>query len=136
MSDVRIVRLVSGEDVIAFFEEDENAILLGSPMTIFFKRLPSGKAVLMLAPWIPIELIEDDTVAISYQDVLTVMNPRPEIIEDYIQSLLDIDNGQEEFLNTSSYDEDFVNTDLDEYESFNEEFNNVLNNNKSNKTIH
>jgi len=134
MDDVRIVRLTSGEDVIAFFEEDETCILLGSPMTIFSKRMKSGQSFMMMTPWIPLDLVEDDIVAISYQDILTVMKPKSHIKDNYIQSLVDEDSGLQDSLNTSSYDEDFVNDDLDN-DPFNEDLNNIFNK-ESNKTIH
>jgi len=50
MSTVKIVRLVSGEDIIGYVEEDNDTVLLGSPMTVLFKRIPSsGKSIMMMS---------------------------------------------------------------------------------------
>lgn len=91
MDNVRIVRLVSGEDIIAFYEEDEDMALVGNPMTMVFKRLPTGKAVMLMAPWLPLEVVEEDIVSIPYSQIITVMNPKKHMSEYFINSVMDME---------------------------------------------
>ena len=43
MDNIKIIRLQSGEDIIASYKESdgEGTVLLGNPMTLMFKRLPT-----------------------------------------------------------------------------------------------
>ena len=58
-TNIKIVRLQSGEDIVAdFIEDDENdVVMLNNPMHIIFKRIPTGQTVMMMMPWLPIEQI-------------------------------------------------------------------------------
>lgn len=87
--DVRIIRLQSGDDLIADYEEKEGdgMVYLKNPMTLFFKRLPTGKAMLLMAPWMPIELIESNGTWVYAQDILTVMQPKTSLINYYNKSV-------------------------------------------------
>lgn len=91
MDNVKIVRLVSGEDIIAFYEEDEGMALVGNPMTMIFKRLPTGKAVMLMAPWLPTEIVEEDIVSIPYSQIITVMNPKRHMSEYFINSVMEME---------------------------------------------
>ena len=57
MDNVKIIRLQSGEDIIANYKEDDESgiVLVNRPMILFFKRLPTGKSVMMMGPWLPAE---------------------------------------------------------------------------------
>lgn len=87
MGDIRIVRLQNGEDVMAIFKEEEGTgeVFLGSPMTMFFKRLPSGKAMMMMSPWLPLELVENNHAHVFVSDILTVLEPKKALINYYIK---------------------------------------------------
>lgn len=87
--DVRIIRLQSGDDLIADYEEKEGdgMVYLRNPMTLFFKRMPTGKAMLLMAPWMPIELIESNGTWVYAQDILTVMQPKTSLINYYNKSV-------------------------------------------------
>jgi hypothetical protein len=81
---VKIVRLQSGEDIIAGYLEDNNSeiVLLDNPMHLIFKRTPRG-TVMMMMPWLPIELIKDNIATIYTTDILTVVEPKEMLIEYY-----------------------------------------------------
>jgi hypothetical protein len=87
VGDIRIVRLQNGEDVMAIFKEEEGTgeVFLGSPMTMFFKRLPSGKAMMMMSPWLPLELVENNHAHVFVSDILTVLEPKKALINYYIK---------------------------------------------------
>jgi hypothetical protein len=83
-SGVKIVRLQSGEDVIATIMEDTESelVMLDNPMHLIFKRTPKG-TVMMMFPWLPIELISDNIATIYSSDILTMLNPIDNLVEYY-----------------------------------------------------
>ena len=68
--EIKIVRLKSGEDVIATFTENkkEKKVTLESPMHIIFKRSPtleSNRPMMYMYPWVPVEMVEKDIAFID-----------------------------------------------------------------------
>ena len=81
---IKILRLKDGEDIMASFIETPNHMLiLENPMTVFFKRLSISKSMVMMSPWLPIELISENFVEIYSHDVLTSFEPKKSLIEYY-----------------------------------------------------
>lgn len=85
MDNVKIIRLQSGEDIIANYNEDEESgiVHVKRPMILFFKRLSTGKSVMMMGPWLPVELIQSNSACLYSQDILTVISPRQSLIKYY-----------------------------------------------------
>jgi hypothetical protein len=83
--NVKIVRLVTGEDVLADFIQDssDGTALLSNPMRLVFKRMPTGQNAMHISPWLPIELIEENIAQIHCADILTVVNPKEELVDHY-----------------------------------------------------
>jgi hypothetical protein len=81
---VKIVRLQSGEDIIASIIEDDESemVMLNNPMHLIFKRTSQGTMMVML-PWLPIELIKDNMATIYSSDILTMVDPKDALIEYY-----------------------------------------------------
>lgn len=81
---VRIVRLQSGEDIIAGYSgnTNTNVVVLDNPMHLIFKRTSQG-TVMMMLPWLPIELIKDNTATIYSSNVLTIVDPKDALVEYY-----------------------------------------------------
>jgi hypothetical protein len=86
---IKLIRLQSGEDIIASIhpEEDGESVTLGNPMTVIFKRLPTGRAVMMMAPWLPIELIEINSATLYIADILTTIEPKASMIQYYANAV-------------------------------------------------
>jgi hypothetical protein len=84
-NNIKIVRLQSGEDIIANLHQDEEngVVLLDNPMHIIFKRIPSGQTVMMMMPWLPIELIKENNAIIYDSDILTIIEPRENLVSYY-----------------------------------------------------
>jgi hypothetical protein len=85
---VKVIRLTTGEDVVGTcvfdYTPDEGNVLIQNPMLVMFNRLKSrGNSVLLMAPWLPAEILEENMVLITYENILTIMNPKPEFIEYY-----------------------------------------------------
>jgi len=108
--NIKIVRLQSGEDIIANYLEDEenDTVLLDKPMHIILKRLSNNKTLMMMMPWLPVELIKENEAIIYASDILSVFEPREDLIEHYDSVL----NQFEESLNSD--EEDDYEEDLDE----------------------
>ena len=81
---VRIVRLQSGEDIIAGYSgnTNTNVVVLDNPMHLIFKRTSQGTVMVML-PWLPIELIKDNIATVLSGDILTIVEPKDDLKEYY-----------------------------------------------------
>jgi hypothetical protein len=125
LQGVKIVRLQSGEDIIASIIEDDESemIMLDNPMHLIFKRTSQGTMMVML-PWLPIELIKDNIATIYSSDVLTIVDPKDALVEYYgnminTQQLKDMrDNTMvenlKEALDDSEEDDDFTEEENEE----------------------
>jgi hypothetical protein len=84
-NNIKIVRLQSGEDIMAdIIEDGENdTLLLDNPMHIIFKRIPTGQTVMMMMPWLPIEIIKENNAIVYASDILTIIEPKDDLIEYY-----------------------------------------------------
>jgi hypothetical protein len=80
----KIIRLKDGEDIItSFIEMPNHMMILENPMSIFFKRLSGSKSMVMMSPWLPIELIQQNVVEIYKHEILTFIEPKESLIEYY-----------------------------------------------------
>jgi hypothetical protein len=75
----------SGEDIMASMLEDgeSDQIQINDPMRIVFRRLPTGQTVMMMMPWLPVELIKENSAMIYYSDIVTVVEPKESMIRYY-----------------------------------------------------
>lgn len=90
VKQTKILRLKDGEDIMASFIETPNHMLiLENPMSVFFKRLSVTKSMVMMSPWLPIELIKDNVVEIYSHEVLTTFEPKQSLIEYYNNAVKD-----------------------------------------------
>lgn len=120
MDDIRIVRLRTGEDIIARYKENEETyeIILIDPMTIFFKRLPNGKCYMMINPWLPVEIIEDNIATISPEEILTVSYPKDAVCV-YYKRLVNETNI--EALESYQQIENYLSNDIEDDDSIDED---------------
>ena len=85
MHNVKLIRMQSGEDIMAsmFENEESDQIQLNDPMRIVFRRMPTGQTVMMMMPWLPVELIKENSAMIYYSDIVTVVEPKESMIRYY-----------------------------------------------------
>lgn len=120
--NIRIVRLQSGEDIIADCIEnlDDDIVELKRPMHLIFKRIRTGKSLMLMMPWLPVELIKENTAHIYAADILTYIEPKDEMVEYYNNVVNDEDlkYASESSIRPSLFEEDEEPTDeeLDEEE--------------------
>jgi hypothetical protein len=79
----KIIRMQSGEDILADVHHSPNHVKIDNPMRLVFRRLPTGQTMMLLAPWLPNELVEEDFATISNSDILTIFNPKVKLVEYY-----------------------------------------------------
>lgn len=112
MDNIRIIRLKSGEDIISVYEYDEELceVVLSDPMCIMFKRLPNGKSFMMINPWLPVEIIEDNVARIDPNEILTMSYPKM-AVSVYYKRLVNETNL--EALESYQQIENYLNNDID-----------------------
>ena len=93
MDNIKIVRLQSGEDVIADYTqvEGDSSVLLTNPMCLIFKRMPTGRAVMLMSPWLPLELVEKNEAWLFEADILTIIQPKSQIIDYYTNTVKEVE---------------------------------------------
>ena len=118
-TNIKIVRLQSGEDIMADCIEDteQGTVLLENPMHIIFKRVPTGQTVMMMMPWLPIELIKENSAIIYDSDILTTIEPKDDLINYYGQIVISAQEKMENSENIFGEEDD----DDDEEEGIQEE---------------
>jgi len=91
MDNVKIIRMQTGEDIMASMieeQEQNETVVLNNPMRLVFRRLPTGQTVLMMMPWLPVELIKEDSATIYTTDIITIVEPK-ESMKEYYENLVD-----------------------------------------------
>ena len=75
----------TGEDIMAsmFEQEDSDQIQLNDPMRLIFRRMPTGQTVMMMMPWLPVELIKENSALVYTSDIVTVIDPKESMIRYY-----------------------------------------------------
>jgi hypothetical protein len=90
----------TGEDIMASMigEDEEETVLLTDPMRLIYRRLPTGQTVLMMMPWLPVELIKDNSALIYNTDIITIIDPKESMIEYYdnlvIKTMLEMEKSE------------------------------------------
>lgn len=84
--NVRILRLKTGDDIICDMERDGDSYYINHPMNIWMEN--NGKMPkLCMDYWLPIQVIEDTSVTLKEEDVLTTMIPNSELLEYYLNTI-------------------------------------------------
>jgi len=120
--EIKIIRLNDGEDIISSYHVDESdeGLIVNNPMTLFFKRLGSTRSVVMMAPWLPIELICNTSTRINNSQILTIMEPRKSLIEYYLNAVNNITENIR--MNEDSIDETLEDNNQQEDDDLDEEY--------------
>ena len=123
MHNVKLIRMQSGEDIMASMFEEENSdqIQINDPMRIVFRRLPTGQTVMMMMPWLPVELIKENSAMIYYSDIVTVVEPKESMIRYYdklvertIEEMTDSDKMIDNLLEEQEQEEDVQHQIIEE----------------------
>jgi hypothetical protein len=117
---IKILRLKDGEDIITAYRIDEksNVVVMDNPMTIFFKRMGMGKSIVMMNPWLPLEIVEQNIAKIYADEIMTIIEPKQSLVQYYLQSVKESKEMVE--MNSKMIDEALLNM-ADDKESDEEE---------------
>lgn len=137
-NNIKIVRLQSGEDIIAdiISDDDNETMLLENPMHIIFKRVPTGQTVMMMMPWLPIEIIKENNAILYQTDILTVIEPREDLINYYGNVVVEAQHRMENSKRFNNLDEELEDEEDIENEEFDPEELFELLNEKKKHNIH
>ena len=115
MHNVKLIRMQTGEDIMASIleQEDTDQIQINDPMRIVFRRLPTGQTVMLMMPWLPVELIKENMALIYPSDIVTVVEPKESMIRYYdklvertLNDMLESDQMIERLLEEQEEDEE------------------------------
>lgn len=117
--NIKIIRMQSGEDIVASYTHDKetNQATLKGPMRLVFRRLETGKTMMLMMPWLPVEVMMENVATVSQKDILTIVQPKAEFIEYYDNTITEIElysesANMEDLLEDEDYEEpsdDFYN---------------------------
>ncbi len=134
----KLIRLNTGEDIIGHCMMDDvhEFVLVANPMKVIIRRLPdTDQTVLMMLPWLPLELIDEDIAEINYADIITMVKPKDSFVEYYNETVIKYEGVMEERQDESIFDyqeeeseESSFDNMMDELLNFEEE--------KKNQTLH
>lgn len=101
----------SGEDIVASYTHDieTNQATLKGPMRLVFRRLETGKTMMVMMPWLPVEVMIENVATVSQKDILTVIQPKAEFMEYYDNTISEI-----ELYTESANMEDLLEEDYEE----------------------
>jgi hypothetical protein len=120
-NNIKLVRLNTGEDVIASVSqtEDPEAVFLDSPMRLVLRRSPSGTTMMMMSPWLPIEVLSENVASVYLTDIITVLDVKDSLVEYYNNMVhqFDVERQEKEEYMDEKLRETF-DKEQDEYESF------------------
>lgn len=114
---IKILRLNTGEDIIGacLMDDEHGCVGVENPMKLHMRRMPvAGQAMLIMAPWLPLEIIEDNFATINYDDIITVVEPKRKLIDHYTNTVLEIETNltaNETDLKMEESEEDDVDED-------------------------
>ena len=110
--NIKIIRMQSGEDIVASYTHDieTNQATLKGPMRLVFRRLETGKTMMVMMPWLPVEVMIENVATVSQKDILTVIEPKAEFVEYYDNTISEIElytesANMEDLLEEENYEE-------------------------------
>ena len=79
--NVKLIRMWSGEDVIADLVEEDDSIVISNPIV----AIPSGSGQLGFAPWSPLLKDKGEKIKVSKSYVVYIADTQEQIVEQYEQ---------------------------------------------------
>lgn len=136
-TEVKLIRLNTGEDIIGtcLFDDDNDNVLIDGPMKVYVTRATElGKTMLIMMPWLPLEIVEENMACISYDDIITMVNPKSHFVEYYFETV----NHYEALVEKNSQEEQFENQFEDDEEMDEDTMEQMLEiiKERKNKSIH
>ena len=114
MEAVKLIRLKSGEDIIAYIEQvDKLNFVVREPMVVLTKQdNRTNKHIIMMDHWLPVPLIQHNEAFITESEIVTMLEPTSDFSEYYENAVTNMK--QILTFNTSSSDEEERNLTREE----------------------
>jgi hypothetical protein len=114
MEAVKLIRLKSGEDIIAYIEQvDKLNFVVREPMVVLTKQdNRTNKHIIMMDHWLPVPLIRHNEAFITENEIVTMLEPTSDFSEYYENAVTNMK--QILTFNTSSSDEEERNLTREE----------------------
>jgi hypothetical protein len=114
MEAVKLIRLKSGEDIIAYIEQvDKLNFVIREPMVVLTKQdNRTNKHIIMMDHWLPVPLIRHNEAFITESEIVTMLEPTSDFSEYYENAVTNMK--QILTFNTSSSDEEERNLTREE----------------------
>ena len=89
MESINLLRLKSGEDIICYMEHyGHDELAIRDAMVVFTKTdFKSGKQIIMLEHWLPIQLIQENVTVIKQSEVIASMVPNTAFTDYYVNAV-------------------------------------------------
>jgi hypothetical protein len=87
-------------------------------MRLVLRRLETGKTVMMMLPWLPVEVMKENIATIPFKDILLVVDPKEEFVEYYDNTIIQIKS----YIDEANMEELFEDDYLDEYDDQEEQY--------------
>jgi hypothetical protein len=108
--NIKLVRMQNGDDIISDVTQVGNMVTLTNPLRLIFRRLPTGQTMMLVAPWLPNELIEENHAIVANTDVLTFFSPKNKLVE-YYNKMVEINVQRKE--NFGKILEDYLQSEIE-----------------------
>lgn len=127
----KFIRLVTGEDIVAncLIDNETQYVDVESPMKVIISRFNnSRKSILIMMPWLPLEVIGDEYATLKFEDILTMVDPKEAFVEYYIntvekyRNLIESNDKEDMFTNELEddlFEEEPTDEEVSEYDEFN-----------------
>lgn len=92
MRNVKIVRIITGEDVICNFIEDASGTYMSEPLEVDVKPSKKGEPSVILRNWLPIELVSDNLTRVNPRNIIAVFDVNDTVMEYYNSTMDKINN--------------------------------------------
>jgi hypothetical protein len=114
MEAIKILRLKSGEDIIAYLEQvDKLNFIVREPMVVLLKSdARSGKQIIMMDHWLPAPLIQHNEAFITENEIVTILEPTSEFSEYFEDAVDTIHRAKSAGGEVSDSDEEGMSQDL------------------------
>lgn len=114
---IKFIRLVTGEDIVAncFINDETQYVDVENPMKVVISRFNnSKKSILIMMPWLPLEVIADEYATLKYEDILTMVDPKESFIEYYCNTVDKYNELIQSNLEEDMFDEYNIEDDFDD----------------------
>lgn len=107
----------SGEDIVASYYHDleSNLSTMWEPMRLVLRRLETGKTMMMMLPWLPVEVMVENIATVPFKDILLVVDPKEEFIEYYNNTITQIQSYVDEANMEELFEEEYLEDDEEDY---------------------